>query len=240
MTRQKSRVPTSGITRETFCHICHISSGTSRRKFANCTKCSAIVCKPCVENTGAYWSSVQRQRDWTCQKCLGTCPCKKCFQASGPAVFSDLRKRTRSEYDPKGSKNTPEPPSSPDEAEDEEINENSPVISSPPDDLCESPKKQKIEHIEDTEGEAEEEEEERDLSYIQELVAKNQQCLEYLARTTRLLEMIQREQKNIEQDLSRLNSKNKSNNVPASIATAGAFPLDSDSPAIHHNPTATT
>lgn len=201
--------------RENNCHICNISSNTSRRKFAHCFKCPSIICKPCVENTGAYWSSVCRQRNWTCQKCLGTCACKKCY--TPVVVYSDLRKRSRREYSDGKSDSS----SSPSDDCSENSNDESESV-----DLSSTKKRKITEFDKDAENEditdlkTDQNDDGLDLDYVKELVAKNQQCIQYLTRTERLLALIRRQQKNIEQDIAKLAQNYPNSKIEALLSTS--------------------
>merc|ERR1719359_224881 len=83
-------------SRCTCCHVCHTSEKTSRRRFLPCGTCQSIICEPCLEITRQNFSELVGVRNWSCPRCVGNCPCKRCKnKRSGSPSDSPLPKRKR-------------------------------------------------------------------------------------------------------------------------------------------------
>ena len=194
------------------CHICSTVK-SARRKFASCCECPIIVCKPCVENTGAYWNAVSESADWVCQKCVGFCPCKNCFSANA-AIIPEPRKRTRSGTSP--SRDPQQDSSSESSPQAPVVNERalSPLVSlastssepssEPPTKVQKTSSSQDLPAGEEESPPAVTKEEGIINEHVRLLLQKKQQCQDYLSRTQKLLSLIEKEQDRIERDLSRI------------------------------------
>lgn len=182
----------------TCCHICHTSLKTSRRSFLPCTTCQSIVCQPCIELTGQDFSDISNQSSWSCPRCCGNCPCKRCrnkvSKKSESLVFSSSvtsdklrqkRKRTSSIIDE--SSFTPT----------KIAKSGHKLLTDAPSTKLSSSTSGSISTTKDDQ-----------MHRIVELRSKNQQCIEYILRTERLLALIRSEQDRIALELDSIASRN--------------------------------
>lgn len=198
----------------TCCHVCHTSLKTSRRHFAPCTTCPTIICQPCIEFTGDDWGEIVVNPTWSCPRCRGDCPCKRCknkvsggLRTSGdsfPRLVSiekprrkPKRKRTASRSPESASlPNLKTRRSSPDSSVREEEDTASSLV--PPGASAEMRKIALLRH-------------------------KNEQCIEYIARTEALLRLIRSEQISICTQLENITANMDS-------ASDGGSPSPTNSP----------
>merc|ERR1712137_1065959 len=141
-----------------------------------CRECPSIICRQCIELTGQDWDQVRSLPDWSCPRCEGDCPCKRCRNkvANGKSQSPPKNKRKRpatiredNAYSPKSQKTS------------------SRLFPSKPEKSTE------------TKG-----------SRIKELINKNQQCLDYIVRTQRLLSLIKSEQGRLQTELDSIAQSN--------------------------------
>mmetsp|Transcript_13524 Transcript_13524/g.53618 ORF Transcript_13524/g.53618 Transcript_13524/m.53618 type:complete len:255 (+) Transcript_13524:145-909(+) len=188
----------------TCCHVCHTSLKTSRRHFAPCTTCPTIICQPCIEFTGDNWEEIVVNPTWSCPRCRGDCPCKRCknkvsggLRTSGDS-FPRLvtiekprrkakRKRTASRS-PELSARVKARRPSPDRSR-RELEDDSDIV--PP----------------GTTGEM------RKLALLRH---KNEQCIEYITRTEALLNLIRSEQLSIHTQLEAITANLESSSEASS------------------------
>lgn len=192
----------------TCCHICHTSVKTSKRSFFPCSSCPSIICRQCVENMREDWELLGESSDWECPRCRDCCPCKRCRnkESNSDRVSSNKAIR-RSSTSPEQSRSKQKP---------KRFRSSSPSSESPP------RKKQKISN--------------ESMAYPEYLVAfsqtnfsaptkpangntsdsntmvdrlqkKNEECLDYIGRTERLLQIIREEQDRISSELASLMHK---------------------------------
>merc|ERR1712137_192771 len=62
-----------------------------------CRECPSIICRQCIELTGQDWDQVRSLPDWSCPRCEGDCPCKRCRNkvANGKSQSPPKNKRKR-------------------------------------------------------------------------------------------------------------------------------------------------
>merc|ERR1719197_642054 len=201
-------------SRCTCCHICHTSLKTSRREFYPCSTCPTIICRQCVELAEQDWDQVIASDEWSCPRCCGDCPCKRCRNKVSAAnstpksvtekkkSHTGKRKRDRSTFT---------------------VFEDNAFLSSPklrrtlssttPSTKAISSPSTFVSPIPPLTADDKK-------ARIMELYTKNQQCLDYIARTERLLALIRQEQDHIQGELqtilSRTSPDDKSESVPLS------------------------
>lgn len=199
----------------TCCHVCHTSLKTSRRHFAPCTTCPTIICQPCIEFTGDDWGEIVVNPTWSCPRCRGDCPCKRCknkvsggLRTSGDSFprLTAIEKPRRKPKRKRTASRSPESMSmpnlktrrtaSPDSARPREEED---TVSSlvPPGASAEMRKIALLRH-------------------------KNQQCIEYIARTEALLRLIRSEQVSICTQLETITA-----NMDAASDSGSPSPADS-------------
>jgi len=171
----------------TCCHICHTSVKTSRRTFFPCSSCPSIICRQCIEGNGEDWETLNEASSWDCPRCRDACPCKRC--------------RNRANSSPSKSSSPGKPSKRPLEDSDSESPE---------------PKKAKIENqvisglglsnsaLPRSPVEVSLSDKSGPTSWVQELHNKNEQCLSYIDRTERLLQLVREEQSRIASELDAL------------------------------------
>lgn len=177
----------SSSSRCTCCHVCHTSLKTSRRSFFPCSDCPSIICRQCIELTGQDWDHVNSLKGWSCPRCCGDCPCKRCRNkvvTTSTKSSSERKtyKRKRSPatifednaFSPKKVQKT--------KSDSSPLSEKSSEIDTPTFD-----KDQRI----------------------MELFNKNKQCMDYITRTERLLSLIRSEQGRIQLELKSIASSDK-------------------------------
>lgn len=187
-------------TRCTCCHVCHTSLKTSRRAFFPCSECPTIICRQCIEATGQDWEKVNSLKNWSCPRCCGDCPCKRCRNKVVNVNGKSVEKKTSNKR-----KRSPET-----------VFEDNAFLSM---------KSQKIDATQSSPQPSSRSRNEVEVSAINkdqrimELYTKNKQCLDYITRTERLLTLIRSEQGRIQDELEFLtrNSSSKSAS-PLSIA----------------------
>ena len=181
-------------SRCTCCHVCHTSLKTSRRSFFPCSDCPSIICRQCIELTGQDWDYVNSLSEWSCPRCVGDCPCKRC---RNKAISSTPKQNERKKSHKRKRANV-----------DDTIFEDNAYPS-------------KYKRTSTRNLSLEREKKERSTSSllrssssfdyipiseckekrIAELCRKNEQCLDYIARTERLLTLIRSEQGRIHGEL---------------------------------------
>lgn len=164
----------------TCCHICHTSLKTSKRDFFPCSDCPTIICRQCVELTGQDWDHVNSLEDWSCPRCCGDCPCKRCRNKvnSSPPKSSEKRKLNKRKR-----------------AAATIFEDNGFATKVQKTERQTTPKKSLVMIPEDKN------------QRIEELCNKNKQCLDYISRTERLLNLIRSEQGRIQEELESLSKK---------------------------------
>jgi len=186
-------------SRCTCCHICHTSVKTSRRTFFPCSSCPSIICRQCIEGNGEEWDSLGMSEDWDCPRCRDACPCKRCKNRTGPSIHSKQNSRQNSPDQLGKRSNSSSPLSSPERkrrrAHDSQIISGlglSNAAMATPSELSAaiptttSPRKP--------------------TTLVEELHNKSEQCLSYIGRTERLLELVREEQSRIAAELNALMS----------------------------------
>merc|ERR1711934_621315 len=170
-------------SRCTCCHICHTSLKTSRRSFFPCSACPSIICQQCVEGMNEDWDALATTKDWECPRCRDCCPCKRCKNKDS----TDKRRSSASPI--------------------HHIQKRQRSESSSP-----APKKQKVSNessafpnfLKELSQFADDQTEE---SLVGRLQKKNEECLNYIGRTERLLQIIREEQDRISSELQSLVKK---------------------------------
>ena len=177
----------SSSSRCTCCHVCHTSLKTSRRSFFPCSQCPSIICRQCIELTGQEWDRVNSLKDWSCPRCCGDCPCKRCRNkvVNKSSSFSGERKQKR-----KRSTTT----IFEDNAFSPRKIQKTKIDSSP---KSEATSISMMSQVFD-----------KDQRII-ELFNKNKQCMDYITRTERLLTLIRSEQGRIQLELESIASSEK-------------------------------
>ena len=166
----------------TCCHVCHTSLKTSRRRFAPCTTCPTIICQQCIEFTGDDWDSIVVSPTWSCPRCRGDCPCKRCknkvsggnlrnSEESFPRLVTIEKPRRK----PKRKRTTSRSP-----------------IARPA-----KARRMDMDMLAVPSTVASEEPGSMELRRIERLRRKNEQCVEYISRTENLLNLIKSEQLSI-------------------------------------------
>lgn len=182
----------------TCCHICHTSVKTSKRSFFPCSSCPSIVCRQCIESMNEDWETLGESCDWDCYRCRDCCPCKRCRnkESSNTIVDQSISRRASTSPEERPKKRP------------KRYRSSSPSDEAPP------KKKQKISN--------------EDVAYpkflaelstgfiaatpnklpsdtiVNQLQRKNEECLDYIGRTERLLQIIREEQSRISSELASL------------------------------------
>lgn len=206
----------------TCCHICHTSVKTSRRNFIPCTTCQSIICQPCIELTGQNYDSILMLSTWSCPRCCNNCPCKRCrnklskksdyspttstsvILSSSQDKHRQKRRRTtsiidESSYSPSKISKTSLKLDAPSTFNQSTVNKS--TLKSSGDDQ---------------------------LNRITELRSKNQQCIEYILRTERLLALIRSEQDRIAEELSIITANCKEKCSPSYQQSSNQYDNNND------------
>lgn len=178
----------------TCCHICHTSVKTSRRTFFPCSSCPSIICRQCIEGNGEDWDAINVSSCWDCPRCRDACPCKRCrnrVNSSPSSKSCSPVKSVKRPFDDLDSEEDSSPDRKKPKLESQVISglglSNSAAsrteVVTPP-----NPPPQK----------------KGPTSWVQELHSKNEQCLSYIDRTERLLQLVREEQSRIASELDAL------------------------------------
>jgi len=170
----------------TCCHVCHTSEKTSRRRFLPCSTCQSIICEPCIELTNQQFHDLVGKRNWSCPRCEGNCPCKRC---------KNKRSTSPSDSSPKSRKRSQSPVFN-----DETFYTPAKVSRRVPTDTIAEVRNEVVKKIS---APAPWEPHDR----IAELKSKNRQCIEYILRTEKLLSLIRSEQDRIAVQINSLTSE---------------------------------
>merc|ERR1712137_1225730 len=189
-------------SRCTCCHICHTSVKTSRRTFFPCSSCPSIICRQCIEGNGEEWDSLGMSEDWDCPRCRDACPCKRCKNRSGPSLHSK-QNSSQSSPDQLGKRSRSISPLSSPEGKRRRAND-SQIISGLGLSNAAMATPSELSSVTPQTTSPE-----KPTTLVEELHNKSEQCLSYIGRTERLLELVREEQSRISSELHVLMSSEK-------------------------------